>query len=150
VCGDDVRVVERRKGTLVRTVPAARLKVASAITTLIVATCVLTLPAPAAMGSSRASVWNVATPPAPTGSWFTVDYADSQWVALGDASEVAVSPNGLNWTEYPVPDGSWHSVAYGDGHFVALSSVNAALEEMVSTMASTGAQLLGLAARGPV
>jgi hypothetical protein len=75
----------------------------------------------------------VATSPTPTGSWFTVDFADGQWIALGHSADIAVSPDGSTWTEYPVPAGSWQTVAYGDGQFVALSSQNAGPEEMVST-----------------
>lgn len=85
------------------------------------------------MGSSTESVWNIATEPSPTGSWYAITYGDRQWVALGHSPYVAVSPDGSTWTEYPVPAGSWQSVAYGNGHFVALSSTNANPEELVST-----------------
>jgi len=88
---------------------------------------------PVAMGSSTGSVWNIATEPSPTGSWYAVNYGDGQWVALGRSADVAVSPDGSTWTEYPVPAGSWQSVAYGNGHFVALSSTSANPEELVST-----------------
>jgi len=69
----------------------------------------------------------------PVGSWYALTYGDGQWVALGDAPDVAVSTNGATWNEYPVPAGSWQSVAYGNGRFVALSSTDAASEELVST-----------------
>ena len=116
-----------------RRIPASRLRVPAVITTLIAVLSFVPLPAPTAMASSTSSAWSVATAPSPTGSWFTVDYANGQWVALGDNAEVAVSPDGSTWTEHPVPVGSWHSVIYGNGQFVALSSVNASTEEMVST-----------------
>jgi len=90
-------------------------------------------PIPVAIASSTGNAWNVATAPSPTGSWYSVTYGDGQWVALGHAADVAVSPDGSTWTEYPAPAGSWQSVAYGNGHFVALSSANANPEELVST-----------------
>ena len=85
------------------------------------------------MGSPTGNVWNIATEPSPTGSWYAVNYGDGQWVAVGHSADVAVSPDGSTWTEYPVPAGSWQSVAYGNGRFVALSSTNANPEELVST-----------------
>jgi len=85
------------------------------------------------MGSSTGSVWNIATEPSPTGSWYAVNFGDGQWVALGHSADVAVSPDGATWTEFPVSAGSWQSVAYGNGHFVALSSTIANPEELVST-----------------
>lgn len=121
------------KSTLLTRTSTSRLVVTGAITAIMLSSCALAWQVPAAMGAPRASIWNVAIAPTPTGNWFAVDYADGQWVALGDQSEVAVSSSGAAWTESPAPAGSWHSVAYGDGHFVALSSVNAGLEEMVST-----------------
>lgn len=90
-------------------------------------------PIPVAMGSSTPNVWNTATEPSPTGSWYAVTYGDSQWVALGHSADVAVSPDGSTWTEYPVPAGSWQSVEYGNGHFVSLSSTITGPEEIVST-----------------
>ena len=95
--------------------------------------CFVASPIPVAMGSSTRSVWNIATEPSPTGSWYAVSYGDGQWVALGHSPDVAVSPDGATWTEYPVPAGSWQSVAYGNGHFVALSSSDSNPEEIVST-----------------
>jgi hypothetical protein len=95
--------------------------------------CFVVLPSPSAMGSPSLSVWNVASVPSPTESWFTVEFVDGQWIALGHTADVAVSPDGSTWAEYPVPPGSWQSVAFGNGQYVALSSVNAGNEEMVST-----------------
>src|ERR1019366_10118116 len=120
------------EGRFLRRLLTSRLGVSAAIATLIAAVCFVALPVPSAMGSSTLSAWNVASAPSPTGSWFAVDFADGQWIALGHTAEVAVSPDGSTWTEYPVPPGSWQSVAYGNGEFVALSSVNASPEEMVS------------------
>jgi hypothetical protein len=102
-------------------------------TALIAMACFVASPTPIASGSSNSNVWNVATEPSPVGSWFAVTYGNGQWVALGHSADVAVSPDGVTWTEYPVPAGSWQSVAYGNGRFVALSSTNASPEELVST-----------------
>jgi hypothetical protein len=103
---------------------------------LIAVACYVASPTPTADGSPTGAVWNVATEPTPTGSWYAVDYADGHWIALGDSSDVAVSPDGATWTEDPVPAGSWHSVAYGNGRFVTLSSVAVDPEEMTSTNGS--------------
>jgi hypothetical protein len=100
---------------------------------LIAVLCFVASPPPVALASSFRSVWNAATEPSPTGSWYAVTYGDGQWVALGHSPDVAVSTDGSTWTEYPVPAGSWQSVAYGNGRFVALSSTNANPEELVST-----------------
>ena len=100
-------------------------------------------PIPVAMASSPGNVWNIATEPSPTGSWYSVTYADGQWVALGHSPDVAVSPNGSTWTDYPVPAGSWQSVTYGNGHYVALSSTNANPEELVSTNGQSWTSLTG-------
>jgi hypothetical protein len=105
----------------------------AATAALIVAVCFVGSPMPVAMGSSTLNVWNVATEPSPTGSWYAVNFGGDQWVALGHSSDVAVSPDGSTWTEYPVPAGLWQSVSYGNGHFVALSSTNTSPEEIVST-----------------
>src|ERR1700689_5310953 len=104
-----------------------------ASTALIAVACFAASPTPDATSAPGVNTWNVATAPIPTGSWYSVTFADGQFVALGVSSDVAVSPNGATWTEYPVPAGSWKSVAYGNGRFVALSSVNANPEELVST-----------------
>ena len=116
-----------------RKIPASRFGTITAAAALIAVACFVASPIPVAMGSSSGSVWNNATEPSPTGSWYAVDYGDGQWVALGHSADVAVSPDGSTWTEYPVPAGSWQSVAYGNGHFVALSSTIANPEELVST-----------------
>jgi hypothetical protein len=108
-----------------------RIATVAAVAVLIVVTCFVASPIPVAMGSPT-SVWNVATEPSPTGSWFAVGYGGGQWVAIGHSADVAVSSDGATWTEYPVPAGSWQSVAYGNGRFVALSSTNAVSEELVS------------------
>jgi sugar lactone lactonase YvrE len=100
---------------------------------MIAAVCLVAPPVTGAVGSSTLSVWKVASAPSPVGSWSAVDFANGQWIALGNGAAVAVSPDGSAWTEYPVPLGSWKSVTYGNGQFVALSSVNASPEEMVST-----------------
>ena len=100
---------------------------------LITAVCLVASPPSIATGSSLGSVWNIATEPSPTGSWYAVTYGAGQWVALGHSPDVAVSPDGSTWTDYPVSTGSWQSVAYGNGHFVALSSTNANPEELIST-----------------
>ena len=121
------------EGRPLRKIPAFRLRISAAITTLVVAVCFVALPAPDAMGSSPLSVWNVASAPSPTGSWYAVDFVDGRWIALGHTAYVAVSLDGSTWTEYPVPAGSWQSVAYGNGRYVALSSVNASPQEMIST-----------------
>lgn len=112
---------------------ASRFGTIVAATALIAVACFVGSPVPIAMGSSTGSVWNIASAPSPTGSWYAVTYGDGRWVALGDSADVAVSSDGATWTEYPVPAGSWQSVTYGDGHFVALSSSNANPEEIVST-----------------
>ena len=98
---------------------------------------------PVAYASSSPGVWNVASVPSPAGSWFAVDYAGGQWIALGHSANVAVSPDGSTWSEYPVPAGSWDSVAYGNGRYVALSSVNASVEEMTSTNGSNWTPMTG-------
>jgi len=112
---------------------ATRFAFAAVIAIWIATVCVVGVPTTGAAGSPSLSVWNVATAPSPTGSWFAVDFAEGLWIALGHTPDVAVSPNGSTWTEYPVPEGSWQSLSYGNGEFVALSSVNASPEEMVST-----------------
>jgi hypothetical protein len=95
------------------------------------------------MASSTVNVWNVATAPSPTGSWYSVTYGDGQWVAVGHSPDVAVSPDGSTWTEFPVPAGSWQSVAYGNGRFVALSSVAANPEELVSANGTSWTSVTG-------
>src|ERR1700689_3893907 len=110
---------------------------------LIAAVCFLASPTPEATAAPGVNNWNVATAPSPIGSWYTVDYADGQFVALGVSPFVAVSPNGATWTEDPVPSGSWKSVAYGNGHFVALSSAVASPEELVSTNGTSWRALTG-------
>ena len=113
--------------------PGTRCRVTVVIATMIAAVCLVAPPLTGAVGSSTLSVWKVASAPSPVGSWSAVDFANGQWIALGNGAAVAVSPDGSAWTEYPVPLGSWKSVTYGNGQFVALSSVNASPEEMVST-----------------
>ena len=113
--------------------PGARRKVAAAVATLIAASSLVSPSVTGAVGSSTLAVWSVATAPSPVGSWSAVDFANGEWVALGDGAAVAVSTDGSTWTEHPVPTGSWKSVTYGNGQFVALSSVNASPEEIVST-----------------
>lgn len=93
----------------------------------------VSLNAPTGAAGPATSSWNVVTAPSPSGSWYTVDFANGLWVALGNTANAAVSSNGSSWTEYPVPVGSWQSIAYGDGEYVALSSVVASPEEIVST-----------------
>ena len=100
-------------------------------------------PIPAAVASSTGSTWNVATEPSPAWSWYSVNYGNGLWVALGHSPDVAVSTNGSTWTEYPVPAGSWQSVAYGNGRFVALSSTNANPEELVSSNGRSWAPVTG-------
>lgn len=116
-----------------RKTPASRFGTIVAAAALIAVACFVASPIPIAMGSPTGNVWNIATEPSPTGSWYAVNYGDGQWVAVGHSADVAVSPDGSTWTEYPVPAGSWQSVAYGNGRFVALSSTNANPEELVST-----------------
>ena len=110
---------------------------------LVATACFVVSPTPNATGSPGVNLWNVATEPSPTGSWYAVDYADAEWVALGHSSDVAVSPNGATWTEYPVPSGSWQSVAYGNRRFVALSSTVAGPEELVSTNGTSWRAITG-------
>lgn len=110
-----------------------RFLIAVATTTLAAYVCIAVIPARGATGAPSLSTWNIATAPSPTGSWSAVAFGDGQWIALGHGSEVAVSSDGSDWTEYPVPAGSWQTLAYANGEFVALSSVNATVEEMVST-----------------
>jgi len=129
----DVRVAERVDRRLSRRIPALRLTVFAAVTTVVAAVWIGPSPAPGATGSPSLTIWNVAAEPSPTGSWSAVDFADGQWIALGHTSDVAVSSNGSKWTEFPVPAGSWQTVTYGNGQFVALSSVDASPEELVST-----------------
>ena len=100
---------------------------------LISVTSLVVSPVTDAMGSSTTNVWNVATEPSPTGSWYAVDYGDGQWMAIGHSPYIGISTTGATWTEYPVPSGSWQSVAYGDGQWVALSSTDTNPEEIVST-----------------
>ena len=116
-----------------RNTPIIRFANLAAATALIAVACFVASPPPVALGSPAGTVWNVATQPSPTGSWYAVIYGDAQWVALGDAAVVAVSSNAATWTEYPIPAGSWHSVAYGNGRFVALSATNTNPEELIST-----------------
>ncbi|MGD0054573.1 MAG: fibronectin type III domain-containing protein [Acidimicrobiales bacterium] len=122
---------------------ASRLALSAAVTTLAAALCVVVGPGPGATGSTPAGPWTVASPPSPSGSWYSVDYGDGQWVVLGHSPEVAVSPDGSTWTEYPVPAGSWQSVSYGHGQFVALSSLDTTPQEMVSTNGSTWSVVSG-------
>jgi hypothetical protein len=67
------------------------------------------------------------------GHWYVVDHVGGIFVALGHGDRVAVSANGVTWTEHPVPTGSWQSLSYGDGRFVALSSLDSGVHEMIST-----------------
>jgi hypothetical protein len=102
--------------------------------TLFAAACIAT--SPARGGASETpplSVWNPATAPSPEGAWYSVDYVNGRWIALGHTAEVAVSTNASTWTEYPIPAGSWQSVVYGDGEYVALSSTVGNPEEIIST-----------------
>ena len=115
--------------TKVRT---SRIGTISLATALVAVAGLVVLPIPEATGSPTLSAWHIATEPSPTGSWYAVNYANGQWVALGHSPDAAVSTNGSAWTEYPVPAGSWQSVAYGNGYFVALSSTNASPEEIES------------------
>jgi hypothetical protein len=110
---------------------------------LIAVACFVASPTPDATGAPGVNNWSVATEPTPTGSWYAVDYADGQFVALGHSPYVAVSPNGATWSEYPVPAGSWQSVSYGNGHFVALSSTVASSEELVSSNGTSWRALPG-------
>jgi hypothetical protein len=93
----------------------------------------LASPSPVVSAALSPRVWNVASAPSPTESWFAIGYGNGKWIALGHGASVAVSPDGSTWSQYPVPAGSWDSVAYGDGTYVALSSVNSSTEEITST-----------------
>ncbi|MGB8197221.1 MAG: hypothetical protein WCF25_09480 [Acidimicrobiales bacterium] len=115
----------------------SRFGIFAAAASLIAVAGYVASPSPIADASPAGAVWNLSTAPTPTGSWYAVDYADGHWIALGDSSDVAVSPDGATWNEDPVPAGSWHSVAFGNGRFVALSSVAANPEEMTSTNGTT-------------
>lgn len=103
------------------------------VVTLVLALCTPSISETSASGSPGLGNWTVATAPSPTGSWYAVNYANGQWIALGDSPDVAVSTDGTTWSEDPVPAGSWHSVAFGDGEYVALSSIAAGPEEMISS-----------------
>jgi hypothetical protein len=112
---------------------AFRLNAAAAVILCAVA-CFTAIPRSTdAVGLVLLSVWNMATSPSPSGSWYAVDFANGQWIALGLSAEVAVSTNATTWAEYPVPAGSWGTVAYGDREYVALSSAPSTSEEIVSS-----------------
>ena len=113
--------------------PYRRGRLASIFFVAALITSVVALPTINSSGSTPSNSWTLASTPSPTGSWYAVDYANSEWVALGHGANVAVSADGVTWSEYPAPSGSWQSVAYGDGKFVALSSSTSGPEEMVST-----------------
>ncbi len=112
---------------------AFRLGPVLALVAIVAGVNAVSLPAQGATGTSALSVWTAASAPAATGGWYAADYADGEWVALGDGNEVATSVDGLTWSVGPVPSGSWHSVAYGNRKFVALSSTDAGTEEIMST-----------------
>jgi hypothetical protein len=141
VCVGDASI-DDCKGTVLMKISLFRLANLGVAAAMIAVVCFVASPTPDA-SSSPSATWNVATEPSPPGSWYTVAYSDSQWIALGQSPVVAVSSNGATWTESPVTAGSWHSVAYGDGRFVALSSVVASSEEIVSTNGSSWTALAG-------
>jgi len=84
------------------------------------------------VSSSATPTWSLASAPAPTGGWSSVDFVHGEWLALSASGTLAVSTNGSSWDEQTAPTGSWHGAAYGAGRFVVLSSANASPSEMTS------------------
>ncbi len=113
--------------------PSRRRRSSLIVLTGLIAALVFALPATGARGSTPVGAWSAASPPSPSGSWFSVVFTGSEWVAVGHNPYVATSTNGTTWSEHAAPDGSWQTEAYGDGTLVALSSANGSSNEMVST-----------------
>ena len=58
-----------------------------------------------------------------SGSWYSVCYGDSKFVAvLLNSNIAAYSTDGINWTQATLPAKTkWYSVCYGNGKFVAVT-----------------------------
>jgi len=54
--------------------------------------------------------------------WRSVTYANGVFVAVGNGTAVATSPDGITWTDRTMPSSAlWWSVTYGNGVFVAVA-----------------------------
>jgi photosystem II stability/assembly factor-like uncharacterized protein len=53
-----------------------------------------------------------------------ITYANGHFVAVGHASPVLTSPDGIEWTRQFSPGGAWDGLAYGDNTFIAVSSAS--------------------------
>ena len=101
---------------------------------------------PVAQNSASATTlasWSLASVPAPSGGWSSINYLDGRWVALSTTGEDATSVDATTWNVGSIPDGSWHSTAYGNGRFVALSSANTVPNELDSSDALTWNTMTG-------
>lgn len=107
---------------------ASVIALAALVSALVPADALATSGPPGGPGS-----WTLDSGPSPTGSWYAVEHADGQWIAIGHGSVVATSPDGTTWTEHPAPSGDWQAMADGDGRLVALSSSASGPHEMTST-----------------
>src|SRR5690606_35958688 len=59
-----------------------------------------------------------------SGSFKAITYGNGLFVAVGTnaSNQVALSTDGVNWTQYTAPVAHWKDVVYGNGLFVAVSS----------------------------
>ena len=125
-----------------RRAPVSRFVVSLVALAMLVAVATAVLPAPHARAATSQSPWRiVATSPA--GHWQTVTHVGGLFVALGDGALVAVSHDGVTWSDHRVPAGDWQTVAYGNGRFIALSSASAASHEVISSDGVTWTALPG-------
>jgi hypothetical protein len=73
--------------------------------------------------------WQVADVPV-VGNWYGLTYADGKYVAVGadyngtdpNAPRLAISEDGINWTQGTLGPHSWCSVGYGDKVLIAVSA----------------------------
>ncbi|MBK9502653.1 MAG: hypothetical protein IPO06_25375 [Leptospiraceae bacterium] len=67
------------------------------------------------------STWTARTLPS-SQVWRSVTYANGVFVAVGNGTAVATSPDGITWTDRTMPSSAlWWSVTYGNGVFVAVA-----------------------------
>jgi len=91
-------------------------------------TTTTTTTTPAVPGSS----WTARTLPS-SQVWRSVTYANGVFVAVGNGTAVATSPDGITWTDRTMPSSAlWWSVTYGNGVFAAVSGGTS-----LSTVAAT-------------
>lgn len=122
---------------------ALRHAIATAIVTSLLAACGWVLAAEPAAATPRVSSWQADALPSPGTDWSSVDHVGGLFLTLSHDARIAVSVDGVKWSEHSVPTGSWQTVAFGNGRFIALSSVNTGYHEMISANGINWAPLAG-------